>query len=154
MDTFLKYPTFNIVNNDLLEFSKLSQCLKYLICNVYLAPVDVLTDLPALLAGHVLALSLGHVGALLSGHVNTLLAGNLGHCEDERSMRSSLFKMLTLVHCCLGTGMHVSLGTDLQACLGTVLHSSLGTLTHSCLGTVVHCCLGTVRHSCSGTWDR
>ncbi len=45
---------------------------------MYLAPVDVLTDLPALLTGHILAFSLGHIGALLAGHVNALLAGNLG----------------------------------------------------------------------------
>ena len=49
-----------------------------MICTLYLAPVDVLTDLPALLTGHILAFSLGHIGALLAGHVNALLAGNLG----------------------------------------------------------------------------
>ena len=47
----------------------------YLIC--YLAPVDVLADLAALLAGHVLALSLGHVGAFLPGDVDAFFTGNL-----------------------------------------------------------------------------
>ena len=65
---------------------------------MYLAPVDVLTDLPALLAGHVLALSLGHVGALLPGHP--------GDGVVECLARLHIFRLtLCLVNCSAGLGL-------------------------------------------------
>ena len=63
--------------------------------DVYLAPVDILADLPALLLRHILALSLGHAGALLARNTDTLLTGNL------LTLRSRIKNINSLMEHCL-----------------------------------------------------
>ena len=63
--------------------------------DVYLAPVDILADLPAPLVRHILALSLGHAGALLARNTDTLLTGNL------LTLRSRIKNINSLMEHCL-----------------------------------------------------